>query len=84
MCVCVCVSVQAITFKLLKLGTLFLAYKYITPISRSSLNIKVVRPRSRSNEKLTFCYLTATSLCLYPTKAYLKGQGHLKVNVTAM
>ena len=73
-------SVQAVTFELLKSGTSFLVYRYILTTSRSSLSIKVFG--SRSNEKLTYFYITVTSVCLYATKTYLKGQGHLKVKVT--
>ena len=69
-----CLSVQVITFELLKLWTSFLAYRYILTLSRSSLSIKVIGSRSRSNEKFTY---------FYPTVAYLKGQCHLEVKVRA-
>ena len=62
MCVClsiclsvylsVCLSVQAVTFGVLCLGTSFSAYIYILTISRSSLSIKVIESRSRSNKKI--------------------------------
>ena len=77
-------SVQAITFELLKLETSFLAYIYSLTISRSSLSIKVIGSRSRSNEKLTCFYLTATSVChLYAIKTFVKVtqyQGQMKGN----
>ena len=49
---CVCVSVQMISFELLKVGTSFLVHTYIFIISRSSLSTKVIglRSRSRSND----------------------------------
>ena len=57
-CLCVfCLSVQALAFELLKLGTTFLVCRCI------------------------YFYLTVTSVCLYSTKTYLKGQGHVKVKV---
>ena len=58
-CVSVCesvyVSVQAITFELLQLGTSFSVYRYILTTSRSSLSIKVIGSRSTSN--LFFCHI---------------------------
>ena len=84
-CLCVfmsvCVSVQIITFELLKLETSFSVNRYILTISRSSVSIMVIGSRSRSKEKLTYFYLTVSSVCLYSTKTYLKGQCHLKVKV---
>ena len=77
----VCTSVQAMYFELLKVRNFILTYRYILTIFRLSLSIKVIGPRSRSNEKLTYFYLTVTSVGLYSTKTYLKGQGHLKVKV---
>ena len=76
----VCLSAQVVTFEPLQLGISFLVYKYILTISKSSLGIKVIG--SRSNKKWHFLNLTFTSVCLYSTKTYLKGQGHLKVKVT--
>ena len=83
-CVSVCVSLQAITFEPLKLGTSYLVHRYILAISESSLSIKVIGSRSRSNKKLAYFYLTVTSVHLYFTKTSLKGQGHLKfkINIT--
>ena len=83
-CVSVYVSVQATTFKPLKLGTLYWVYRYILTISRSSLSIKVIRSRSRSNEKLAYYYQAVTLVCLYFTKTYLKGQGHLKFKINVI
>ena len=80
-CVSVCQSVQAIIFKLLNLGTSFLLYRCILTKSRSCLSIKVIGSRSRSNEKLTYFYITVASVCLYATKIYSQGQCHLKVKV---
>ena len=50
-CVSVCLSVQAITFESLDIETSFLVCRYILTISRSSLSIRVIGPRSRSYEK---------------------------------
>ena len=50
-CVSVCLSVQAITFEPLNIETSFLVCRYILTISRSSLSIKVIESRSRSNVK---------------------------------
>ena len=55
-CLCVCLfvclsvflSVQPITFEPLDIETLFLAYRYILTITRSSLSTKVIGSRSRS------------------------------------
>ena len=58
-----CLSVQAITFELVKLGTSILVYRYILTTFRSSLSIKVIG--SRSNEKLTYFDLPVSSVCLY-------------------
>ena len=52
LCVCAClsvfVSIRAITFECLGIGTSFLVWCYILTISKSSLSIKVTGPRSRS------------------------------------
>ena len=45
-CVCVCLSVWAITFEPVDIETSFLVWCYILTISRSSLNIKVIGSRS--------------------------------------
>ena len=56
-CVSVCLSVclflpvQAITFEPFDIETLFLVCRYIMAISRSSLSIKFIGSRSRSDEK---------------------------------
>ena len=53
-CLSVCLSVlsvQAITFEPLDIETSFLVYRYILTIPRSSLSIKVIGSRSRSDEK---------------------------------
>ena len=42
-------SVQAITFEPLKVEVSFLVHTYLITISRSSLSIKVIGSRSRSN-----------------------------------
>ena len=44
----ICVSVQAINLESIDLENLFLEILYILTISRSSLSIKVIGPRSRS------------------------------------
>ena len=41
-CICVSLSVQAVTFECLDLVTSLLAWWYIMPLSRSGLNIKVI------------------------------------------
>ena len=68
-------SVQAITFEVLKLGTSFLVCRYI------QVKFEHQGHWSRSNEKLTHFHLTVTFVCLYSTKTYLNGQGNLKVKV---
>ena len=60
--VCLCVSFCVFVC--------LLVYRYILTMSRSSLSIKVIGSRSRSNEKLTYVYLPATSVCLYANKTY--------------
>ena len=42
MCVCVCVSVRAITCEPVDIETSFLVWWYILTISRSNLSIKVI------------------------------------------
>ena len=56
-CMSVCLSVQAITFEPLDIGTSFLVCRYILTISRSRLSIKVIGLRSRSYEKKWQFYL---------------------------
>ena len=46
LCVCVCLSVRAITFEQVDIETSFLVWCYILTISRSSLSIKVMGSRS--------------------------------------
>ena len=48
-CLSVYLSVQAITFEPLKVKASFLVHTYLLTISRSSLSIKVIGSRSRSN-----------------------------------
>ena len=50
----VCLSVQDIPLELLKPATSFSVHIYILTISRSSLSIKVIEARSRSN---VFCHI---------------------------
>ena len=94
-CLCVCVSVclsvflsvQAITFELLDIETLFLVCRYILIISRSSLSIKVIGLRSRSYEKNdSFTYFNFLILCMWlqvtnKVKVTHQGEGHIKVKV---
>ena len=49
LCLSVCLSVQAITFELLKLGTSFLVNTYVFAISRVNLSTKVIGSRLQSN-----------------------------------
>ena len=60
-CLSVFLSVQAITFQPLNIETSFLVCRYILPISRSSLSIKVIESRSRSYEKKMIVLLISTS-----------------------
>ena len=48
LCVCVCVSVRAITFESFDMEASFLVWRYILTILRSRLSIKVIGLRSRS------------------------------------
>ena len=58
-------SVQAVTFELLDVETSFLVCRYILAISRSSLSIKVIGSRSRSNEKNdSFTHFNLLILCI--------------------
>ena len=59
-CLCVCVN-----FELLWLGTSFSVCRYILTISRSSLIIKVIWSRSRSNVFFVIFYLAFNIMCLY-------------------
>ena len=49
-----CLSVQAITFEQLKLGTLFLVYRYILAISRLSLSIKGIGQDQSQMNKMSY------------------------------
>ena len=51
-CLSMCISVQAITYKLLHIETSFLVYRYIFTITWSSLSIKVIGSRSKSSDKI--------------------------------
>ena len=65
-CLSVCPSVQAITFELLHIETLFLVCRYIFTISRSILSMKVIESRSRSYEKNdNFTYFNMSILCIW-------------------
>ena len=82
----VCLSVQTITFELLHIGTLFLVWRYILTISRSSLSIMVIGSRSRLYAKMII-YLFQLVIPLYVAKAIKKvkgthqGQGQIKVKI---
>ena len=86
-CLSVFLSVQAITFEPLDIETSFLVCRYILTISRSSLSIKVIGPRSRSYEKNdSFTYFNLLIFCMWPkvinkVKVTHQGQGHIKVKV---
>ena len=60
-CLCVCVFVQVITFKLLRPGTSFSVYTDTIKISGSSLSTKVMKSGLRSN-KTDFSHNQSTSL----------------------
>ena len=51
-CLSVCSSVQAVTFGLLHIETLYLVCRCILTMSRSCLSIKIIGSRSRSYEKM--------------------------------
>ena len=84
---CVCVSVQAITFELLHIETSFLACRYIFTISRSCLSIRVIGSKSMSYEKNdNFTYFNMLILFIWSqvineVKVTHQGQGHIKVKV---
>ena len=84
LCLSVCLSVQAITFELLQLGTSFLVYRYILTPSRSSLSIKVIGSRSRSNVFLIIFYQNCQFYVFLFHSYMIKFQGHLKVKVKAV
>ena len=87
--VCMCLSVQTITFEPLHIGTSFLAWRYILTISRSSLSIKVIGSRSRSCAKFDYLKLISTCYSFVCTYRPLirsrsrshQGQGQIKVNI---
>ena len=89
LCVClsVCPSVQTITFELFHIKTSFLVCRYIFTISRSSLSIKVIGPRSRSYEKNdNFTYFNMLILYIWlqvinEVKVTNQGEGCIKVKV---
>ena len=68
LCPSVCLCVQAITFELLQLGTLFSVYRYILTTSRSSSSIKVIGSRSRSNVFLSYFTKTVNYMCFIPLR----------------
>ena len=80
-------SVQAITFEPLDIGTSFLIGRYILTIARSSLIIKVIGSRSRSYEKNdSFTYFNFLILCMWlwvinKVKVTHQDEGHIKVKV---
>ena len=57
--------VQAIPFEPLHIETSFLVCRYIFPISRSNLSIKIIGQRSRSYEKnVNLTYFNILILCM--------------------
>ena len=84
-CLSVCLSVQVITFEPLVIETSFLVCRYILTISRSSLSIKVIRSRSRSDEKNnSFTYFNLLILCMWQQVINkVKVSHHIKVKVTS-
>ena len=82
-CLCVCPSVQTITFELFHIKTSFLVCRYIFTISRSSLSIKVIGPRSRYDN---FTYFNMLILYIWlqvinEVKVTNQGEGCIKVEV---
>ena len=86
-CVFVCLFVQATTFEPLNIEISFLVYRYTFSISRSHLNIKVIRSRSRSYEKNdNFAYFNMSIPCIWlqainKVKITYQSEGHIKVKV---
>ena len=78
------VSVQAITFELLQLGASFSVYRYILTTSMSSLSIKVIGSRSRSNIFFVIFYQNCQFNAFLFHSYMIKGQGHLKVKLKAV
>ena len=60
----VCVSVQMITFELLKVGTLPLVHTYIFILSRTSLSTKVIGSRSRLNDQNFIIHIFQLYACI--------------------
>ena len=81
-CLSVCLSVQAITFEPLHIGTSFLVWMCILTISRSSLSVKIIVSRSRSCvKKWLFIYFNLLFICMWlqvinDVKVTHQGQGH--------
>ena len=75
--VCLCVSVQTITFEPLHIGTSILLQRYILTISRSHLSIKVIGSRSCAKN-----YYLLISTCYSFVCIVIKSMSHIKVKVT--
>ena len=71
----VCLSVQAITFELLHIGTSFLVTRYILTISRSSLSIEVIGLRSCAKK----CLIIYSFVC--SCGSLIRSRSHIKVKV---
>ena len=76
----VCLSLQAITFELLHIGTSFLVWRYILTISRSGLSIKV----KVKCKIFLFTYFNLLFLCMYlqainKVKVTYQGQHQIEV-----
>ena len=68
---------QVIIFELLHIGTSFLAWIYIFPVSRSSLSIRVTESRSRwSAKKFIYLFLCMLLWAIYKVKVTHEGQSH--------
>ena len=84
-CVClsvgwsVCLSVEAITFEPLHIGTLCLAWRYILTIFRSSLNIKVIGSRSRPCAKNDYLLISTCYSFECDNRSLIRS--HIKVKV---
>ena len=86
-CLCVCVSVQAVTFEPLDIETSFLVCKYILTISRSSLVSRSMgqgQGHMRKNDSFTyfnFLILYMWLQVINEVKVTHQGEGHIKIKV---
>ena len=85
MCICLSLSVQAITFTLLHIETSFLVCRYILAISRSTLSIKVIGSRLyEKNDNFTYFNMLIPCIWLQiinKVKVTHQGEGYIEIRV---